>query len=185
MPQARKNFIHYVAFLRGINVGGHASIKMVDLKTAFERMGFQDVRTVLASGNVIFAASQADEKVLSAEIETELQKAFKKRICVVLRKWDDLAQLRSSAPFKGIEAGPGIRLYVSFLSQGTKKPSLRIPYATPQKELRILNVSATEVFSVVDLEQGMGTPEAMAIIEKEFGSDLTTRNWNTVLKTLG
>jgi hypothetical protein len=40
------------------------------------------------------------------------------------------------------------------------------------------------VFSVVDLEKGLGTPEAMALIEREFGSNITTRNWNTVLKVL-
>lgn len=44
----------YVAFLRGINVGGHAVIRMSELQRAFEGLGFENVRTVLASGNVIF-----------------------------------------------------------------------------------------------------------------------------------
>jgi uncharacterized protein (DUF1697 family) len=184
MPQARKNNSLYVAFLRGINVGGHASIKMADLKAVFEKMGFQDVRTVLASGNVIFAAQQTNEKMFGAEIESGLKKTFKRNISILLRSRDHLEQLRASEPFKKIENTPGIRLYVSFLSQGAKKPSIKIPYATPRNEVRILGATATEVFSVVDLENGMGTPQAMAILEKKFGSKLTTRNWNTVLKVL-
>ncbi|MCX6556267.1 MAG: DUF1697 domain-containing protein [Candidatus Aminicenantes bacterium] len=184
MPQVGKNNSRYVAFLRGINVGGHAAIKMTDLKAAFEKMGFDDVRTVLASGNVIFAARQADEKALRAEIESGLKKAFRRDISVLLRNRDDLRQLRSSEPFKGIEALPGVQLYVTFLADGAKRPELKIPYATSRQELRILRATLTEVFSVVDLEKGLGTPEAMAILEKEFGSNLTTRNWNTILKVL-
>lgn len=182
MAQAGKTNPRYVVFLRGINVGGHAVIKMADLKAAFEKMGFGGVKTVLASGNVIFAARPSDEKALTAEIETGLAKAFKRNISVLLRSLDHLVQLRWSEPFKGIEPAPGIRLYVTFLSRGARKPAISIPYAAPGKGLRILRATATEVFSVVDLEKGKGTPEAMALLEKEFGSDLTTRNWNTVLK---
>ena len=50
--------ITYVAFLLGINVGGHRKIKMSDLRTLFEKMGFSNVKTVLASGNVIPIANQ-------------------------------------------------------------------------------------------------------------------------------
>jgi uncharacterized protein (DUF1697 family) len=176
--------IPYVAFLRGINMGGHAPIKMADLKAAFERMGFQDVRTVLASGNVLFKSRHAEEKALTVEIEVGLNEAFKRDIGVLLRTRDHLERLRSSEPFRGIGVTPGIRLYVTFLSEKAKKPVLKVPYAAPGKEFRILNATATEVFLVVDLERGMGTPEAMAMLEKEFGSNLTTRNWNTVLKIL-
>ncbi|MDD8012128.1 MAG: DUF1697 domain-containing protein [Acidobacteriota bacterium] len=58
--------IPYVAILRGINVGGHAVIKMPVLKAAFEKMGCEDVRTVLASGNMVFAAWQARRCSLSS-----------------------------------------------------------------------------------------------------------------------
>lgn len=184
MPQARKNNFQYVAFLRGINVGGHASIKMSDLKAAFERMGFRDVRTVLASGNVIFETVKKEPALLARELEAGLKKAHELDVNAIVRSLDDLKKLQSSDPFKGIEATPGIRYYVTFLSEGAKSPAIKIPYAAPHKGMRILHATATEVFSIVDLEKGMGTTEAMAILEKEFGSKLTTRNWNTVLKVL-
>jgi uncharacterized protein (DUF1697 family) len=184
MAQASSNYFHYVAFLRGVNIGGHAAIRMIDLKAAFERMGFDGVKTVLASGNVVFATPQADEKELRAEIESGLRKVFKRDIYVLLRNRNDLIKLRSSEPFKGIGALPEVQLYVTFLSEGAKTPTVKIPYATLRNELRIIGATATEVFSVVHLGKGMGTPELMAILEKEFGSGLTTRNWNTVLKLL-
>lgn len=184
MGLARKTNFQYVAFLRGINVGGHAAITMAGLKAVFEKLGFSNVRTVLASGNVVFEAPLADEKGLRVEIESGLKKAFKRKVHVLLRRRDDLVKLRSAGPFKRIGASPDVQLYVTFLDDGAKTPAIKIPYATPGNELRIIGATASEVFSVVSLGKGMGTPELMAILEKEFGSDLTTRNWNTVLKAL-
>ena len=73
---------------------------------------------------------------------------------------------------------------MTFLGEKPHPRAISLPYATPQGEFRILSATPTEVFSVLDLSQGKGTPEAMAIIEKEFGANVTTRNWNTVLKAL-
>ena len=180
----RNDSCQYVAFLRGINVGGHVLIKMIDLKKAFEKMGFENVRTLLASGNVVFESEQTDKKALTAEIESLLKKAFEKDISVILRSLDDLKKLQSSEPFKGIKMTPSIRLYVTFLSEKARPHTIPIPYTTLQKEFRILHATPMEVFSVLDLSIGKGTPDAMNILEKEFGSNVTTRNWNTVLKVL-
>ncbi len=174
----------YLAFLRGINVGGNAVIKMADLKKAFEQMGFRNVRTLLASGNVIFEADHADRKVLAEEMEAALKKSFSKDISVMVRSMDDLKKLQSLEPFKGIKATPDTRLYVTFLPGKAKPRTITIPFATPQKEFRILHATSLEVFSVLDLSKGKGTTEAMNILEKEYGKGVTTRNWNTVLKAL-
>lgn len=179
-----ENIFCYVAFLRGINVGGNTAIKMADLKAAFEKIGFRDVRTVLASGNVIFSTISKDPKMLAKEIETGLKKTFGKDIGVIVRSSDDLKKLQSSDPFKGIKVTPSTRLYVTFLSEKPRPRTIGIPYSTPEGEFRILQATCGEVFRVVDLLKGKGTPEAMLILEREFGSRLTTRNWNTVLKVL-
>ncbi len=185
MKKMNKNDSYqYVAFLRGINVGGHVLIKMIDLKKAFEKMGFENVRTLLASGNVVFESEQTDKKALTTEIESLLKKAFEKDISVILRSLDDLKKLQSSEPFKGIKVTPSIRLYVTFLSEKARLHTITIPYTTLQKEFRILHATHMEVFSVLDLSIGKGTPDAMNILEKEFGSNVTTRNWNTILKVV-
>jgi uncharacterized protein (DUF1697 family) len=177
--------ILYAAFLRGINVGGHAPITMADLKTVFEGLGFKNVETMLASGNVVFETKRADQKALRSQIEAGLKKSFKKDIGVLLRRVDDLKKLRASEPFRGITAGPGIRFYITFLSEKTGPRATALSFAAPGKELRLLRTTPMEVFSVVDLSGGKGTTEAMARMEKEFGPRVTTRNWNTILKILG
>jgi uncharacterized protein (DUF1697 family) len=174
----------YVAFLRGINVGGHAVVKMTDLRAAFAKMGFEDVRTVLASGNVVFAAPAADEPSLSRKIASGLKTLLQSDVSVALRSLDDLARLRAADPFRGIRMTPDIRLYVTFRAQPAAASPAALPAVIPQGGFRVVSATATEVFSVLDLSLGTGTPEAMGLIEKAFGANVTTRNWNTVLKML-
>ena len=178
--------IRYVAFLRGINVGGRALVKMADLKKAFEEMGFGYVRTLLASGNVLFESGPMARKAIAEKIGSGLKRLLKKdvgELCLA-RPGSILEKIRSSEPFRGIEVTPSTRLYVTFLAEKSRPRAISLPYASPRGELRILRATPTEVFSVVDLAGGKGTPEAMAMIEKEFGANVTTRNWNTVLKVL-
>lgn len=84
-------------------------------------------------------------------------------------------------PFKNISVTPETRLYVTFLL-GKPKHNLQIPYESHEKDFKILSVSNGEVISVLTLSPKRRTPEAMTIIEKEFGKNVTTRNWNTVVK---
>jgi len=178
------NTISYVAFLRGINVSGKTRIKMADLKNVFESMGFTNVRTLLASGNVIFDSEDENEKFLTEKIESGLKKVFKRDIAVILRDIDHLKKLQSSKPFEGIEVTPDIRMYATFFSKKTQPRTITVPYTSPQKGFNILNSTSMEVFSTVDISKGRGTPELMNFLEKEYGSNLTTRSWGTVLKLL-
>jgi uncharacterized protein (DUF1697 family) len=176
--------MRYAAFLRGINVGGNVIIKMADLKTAFERMGFGQARTILASGNILFESQRRNSQAIAEEIAAGLKTAFGRDIGAIVRSIDALRRLETSKPFEGIKVTPKVRLYVTFLSARRKANTIAIPYASPQEDLRILGATETELFSVLDLAKGGGTPEAMRIIGKEFGNKVTTRNWNTVLKML-
>jgi uncharacterized protein (DUF1697 family) len=178
------NTIHYVAFLRGINVSGKTRIKMADLKDTFESMGFKNIRTVLASGNVIFDSEYENENFLVEKIESGLKKVFKRDIAVILRSIGHLKNLQSLKPFEGIEVTPDIRMYVTFFSKKARPRSITVPYTSPQKGFTILNSTSMEVFSTVDISKGRGTPELMNFFEKEYGSNLTTRSWGTVLKLL-
>jgi uncharacterized protein (DUF1697 family) len=179
-----KTNYQYVVFLRGINLGGSNRIKMAELKESFQKMGFQNVRTVLATGNVIFESENNDKKLLTKEIESGLNKALNKDISVIMRKWDDIKNLQLMEPFKGIKVTPDIRFYVTFLPEKAESHTITIPYTSPQNEFKILQSTPMEIFSVLDLSKGKGTTELMNILQKEYGSRITTRNWNTVLKVL-
>jgi uncharacterized protein (DUF1697 family) len=173
----------FAAFLRGINVGGNKLIKMEDLKKCFASAGFKNVKTILASGNVLFESSNSDEDVLAKKIADKLKSELGHDVGIQIRSIDEIQKLADRDPFKKIKVTPETRLYVTFLPEKPKS-KLKIPYASPEKDFRILEVTNREICSVVDLNLGRGTVEAMSILDKEFGKNITTRNWNTVGKIL-
>ena len=95
----------YVALLRGINVGGNNIIKMADLKLAFEKMGFKDVRTYIQSGNVIFSTSSKDVRTVEKKIEQGLSKTFGYSATVVVVSHKELQEVVKKAP-KGFGMEP-------------------------------------------------------------------------------
>jgi uncharacterized protein (DUF1697 family) len=68
--------VRYVALLRGINVGGRTLVKMADLKTCFENLGFDRVSTYIASGNVLFDSDEEDAAKLATTIEGAIEQRF-------------------------------------------------------------------------------------------------------------
>lgn len=172
----------YVAFLRGINVGGNNMISMDKLSRAFESWGFASVRTILASGNVLFETGRAGEG-LAQTIEKNIEKSFGLDGSVILRTVDDIQNMAKADPFKGIVVTPQTRLYVTFLTEKSRS-SLKVPYESQDKDFRILGVTDGEVFSVLTLSRDRRTVDAMKILETEFGKKVTTRNWNTIGRIL-
>jgi len=180
---AEKKQIAYAAFLRGINVGGHKLVKMDALKKAFESLGFTNVQTLLASGNVIFQAPPMSASVLTKQLEEKLKKTFGFEISVLIRSIKELQRLDKTKPFAGVKVTPQTRLFVTFL---TEKPasSLKIPYVSPGGNFKILRASKREVCSVLtitNLRRGM---QFMAILDREFGRMITTRSWSTITRIL-
>jgi uncharacterized protein (DUF1697 family) len=175
------NSITYAAFLRGINVGGHMQIKMADLVKLFESLGFENVRTLLNSGNIIFDSSEVDENKLTKIIVEGIEKFADYKIIVMLRSIDDIKKIIKLDPFKNITVTKDTRLYASFLAQESDS-QIKLPFFSEQKDLYILSKTSREVFYLVDLSKSGKTTEAMKIMEKEFGKASTTRNWNTVKK---
>lgn len=149
-----------VAFLRGINVGGHHKVPMAVLRDEMTAMGFGSVRTLLNSGNVIFESDETNLPALEQRVETRLQAAFGFPIPVLIRMSASMVDLVESDPFKDIEIHADIRLYITFTRSGDNIPS------------------------VLDLRDTQTTKE-MEQLEKRLGKDITTRNWNTIVKMVG
>ena len=168
----------YAAFLRGINVRGYKLIKMSDLAHQFESLGLTNVKTVLASGNVIFESPETDGAVLTRSIESRLCEALGYEVKVILRTISELQALVSLDPFKRIVLAPGVRLHMTFLADEANS-ALPLPHASPNG-FEIIQKTTREVFSVV-LPEGR-TVDLMTFVEKEFGKASTTRTWNAVQK---
>ena len=170
----------YVALLRGINVGGNKKVQMSDLKKAFVKIGLRNIKTILASGNVIFESELESIDKLIIEISKMLEHTFKFPIRIMLMKFCDIEKLIALNPYKAIKVTPQTRLYTTFLSEKHKN-KLGVNYISHDKSFKIISVTDNTVFSVLDLSIS-NTPEAMNALEKIYGQNITTRNWNTVLK---
>ena len=171
----------YAAFLRGINVGGHKKIKMADLRRAFASWGFQDTKTVLASGNVAFSFDETQCDALVSYIEDKIERTFGFDVQVAVRTMVSIRDLVTASPFRDIDVTPRTRLYVTFLSPDSPR-GLKAPYESLNLDFQVLEVSAHEVYSVLTLSSGGGTIKSMEVLEKAFGKRITTRNWNTIVK---
>jgi uncharacterized protein (DUF1697 family) len=88
----------YLALLRGVNVGGKNLVKMADVRAAFDEMGFVDVATYIASGNVLFRAPRQRREELAARIESELTRRFGIELKVVLLTEAQLRAVVEDAP---------------------------------------------------------------------------------------
>jgi len=174
--------MRYVAFLRGINVGKRR-VKNDALGKVFTGLGFENVKILIASGNVLFDAEATSESTLTKTVEHALEKALGFDVSVMLRSIPELQAMLDRDPFKGVEVTKQTRLYVTLLAEKTKS-TLKLPYASEDGRFRILSRSDREVYSVLALEEGARTVDLMAILEKEYGKGATTRNWNTIQKAV-
>ncbi len=171
----------YVAFLRGINVGGTSVIKMAELRKAFESLGFTQVKTVLASGNVIFEAPRKAASMLVRDIQHGVGQRMGRDITAIVRPLEDLRKLAESGPFEGMESKPGDRLFVTLVSRVAPEAK---NHEVSGRGFEILSYSDGIICSVLHEEPGVGAVQLMSAIEREFGSNVTTRSWETMQKIL-
>ncbi|NJL15352.1 MAG: DUF1697 domain-containing protein [Microscillaceae bacterium] len=169
-----------IAFLRGINIGSHYKVPMALLKEEMIKLGFSKVHTFLNTGNIVFASEQARSDTLNTLLETHLQKVFGFSIPVMLRTEEEITALVQANPFREVLMHPALRCYVSFLKYEVPTEAAT-SWQSPDQSFRVLSIREKAIFSVLDLRLSQ-TPKGMDALEKRFGKDITTRNWNTLLK---
>lgn len=153
------------------------NLKMPALQAALEEDGFTEVKTLLSSGNVVFSGRRASDTAIEKKIETTIEKNVGKRFGVIVRSIDELQALIDADPYRVYRVPAGSKRVVTFLRKEPDK-SLKLPPA--RDGARIWGVRGREVLSsYVVSDKG---PVFMALIEKTFGKDVTTRTWDTVLK---
>ena len=157
----------YIALLRAVNVGGTGKLPMADLRALCEKAGFRDVRTYIASGNVVFSSDLTAPKAL-VTLESALAKRLGIATQVLIRTADELEAVIAANPFP--EAEPN-RLIVVFLSK--EEPLSAIDdWKIPGGE-RIALVGR-ELF--IHYTDGMGQSK----LKVPFADQGTGRNLNTV-----
>lgn len=147
--------MRYVALLRGI-MPTNPNMKGEKLREVFERLGFTNVRTVIASGNVVFDSLSKNPAALEKKIEAALLKQLGFSSATMIRSQKEIEALVARNPFKGIKDEKPNYLIVTFFKDRQK-----------------------ELCTVLNLNQN-GTPEFMTNIKKKHGKALTTRTWKTI-----
>jgi uncharacterized protein (DUF1697 family) len=113
-------------------------------------------------------------------ISSHLEKVFGFKIPTLVVTSDDIQNLKAENPFSSISVTKDIRLYLSFLKE-VPGEVLILPWSSEDGAFRIIAIINKVICSILDLSI-TGTIEAMAKLEKTYGKDLTTRNWNTLIR---
>ncbi len=169
----------HAALLRGINVGGKNMLPMKDLAAMFVDVGCRDVITYIQSGNVVFSASAAVLKKLSADITSRIGDKFGHKVPVILRSHEQLAAVVHGNPF--LRAGDDQKLlYVAFLAHTPTADAVAKldPDRSPPDCFAVIG---SDIF--LSLRNGAAkTKLTNAWMDSKLSTISTARNWATVLK---
>jgi uncharacterized protein (DUF1697 family) len=166
--------LRFVAFLRGVSP---LNAKMPELKAAFEFAGFSNVRTVLSSGNVAFDSAAAQLHTLEQQAEAAMSACLGHSFYAIVRPTAYLTKLLTDDVYTRHGIPSAAKRVVSFLREPIV-PRVALPLA--QDHASVFYLSGTEVFTAyIPTEKG---PVFMQLIERAFGTHVTTRTLDTVAK---
>lgn len=166
----------YVALLRGINVGGNSLIKMDALKAAFEKTGHTNVRTLIASGNVIFDSDEKNQEKLAKTLEEAVMKTFNvsSRVLVLSEKEMKTVLAEIPASWKKVN---DLRMYVCFIFP-TMKPK-DAAHEVPVKDgIDVVDVGKNVLYLSTKM-QGITKSGLSKMVGTKMYKEMTMRNFNT------
>ncbi|HET7567184.1 MAG TPA: DUF1697 domain-containing protein [Gaiellaceae bacterium] len=109
--------MRYLALLRGVNVGGSAAIRMADLRDCAAGLGFEEVATYIASGNLLFRSRERSATRLESQLETAIRDRFGFPVSVVVRSGAEVRRIVERIPAHWLDAAE-LRVTVAFLLRG-------------------------------------------------------------------
>lgn len=165
-----------VAFLRGINVGGHI-VRKEKLRETFTSLGFQNVTTYKQSGNVIFESSNTDAQELKKRMEDRLRLVLGFDATVQLRTMEQLRSIIEEEPFKN-QNQEGTSFLVTMLPSVQATLPLQFPLTIPKSTAQVISGRGSEVFSVTHGGGEGALPNPF--IESKLKLKATTRNMNII-----
>lgn len=168
----------YIALLRGINVGGKNSLPMKELVSILETQGFEDIRTYIQSGNVVFRSKRKCSRGTATKITMAIEDNFGFGPDVLLLEAAELRRAAKENPFK---AEDGKTLHFFFLAAVPGEPDLaKLESLKAQSERYKLDGPVLYLHA----PDGIARSKLVANMERALGEAATGRNWNTVSKLL-
>jgi uncharacterized protein (DUF1697 family) len=162
----------YVAFLRAVNVGGTGKLPMAELRAICESIGFTEVRTYIASGNVVFK-SQLDAAAVKRALERSLETYAGKPVGVLVRTGAQLADVLAGNPFKSAAPNRTVAIFLD-----APPPADALAKASGQQDEEIA-LGTREIY--VHYGSGM----ARSKLKIPAASAGTARNMNTIATLVG
>jgi uncharacterized protein (DUF1697 family) len=164
----------FVAFLRGVLP---TNAKMPELKAAFESAGFHNVRTILGTGNVAFDAPAGHEADIEDLAERAMAETLGRTFFTIVRSSEHLQGLAATDVYN-VAGIPGeAKRVISFMRIPV---SPRVPLPLAEDQASVFSVCGREVFSAyIPSPKG---PVFMSLIARAFGTEVTTRTFETVVK---
>ena len=170
--------MRYVALLRGINVGGNTIIKMADLKECVAALGHDDVRTYIASGNVLFESRERSGAKLDAQLERAIEQQFSLSVRVVVRSARELQRIAERVPEDWLDA-PDLRVTVAFLLRGHDAHAVARTL-TPKPEIdEVVTAPGALIWAI---RRDAITRTGLKLVGTPIYKQMTLRNLNTTLK---
>ncbi|PTY38454.1 hypothetical protein BGP77_12145 [Saccharospirillum sp. MSK14-1] len=170
----------WIAFFRGINVGGRNSLPMKQLKALLTELGAQNIRTYIQSGNAVFEHPAGDATDLAEQIGLAVQQAHGFKPEILLLTQTELEAAIAANPYPQAKDEPkSVQLF--FLATPAVDPRLN--------ELAELK-SNSEDFTLIDqvfylfAPDGIGRSKLAERVERKLGVATTARNWRTVTKVV-
>lgn len=167
----------HVAFIRGINVGGHNLVRMQDLRAGLADAGFKNVTTYKQSGNVVFDPVGKNTKAMCAKIEGVLASLCGVEIMATVREIAEIQKIVQLNPFQNI-AEPTVKTYVSLLL-GDPATKPKFPLRSPKGEVEVLLLKHGAAFLILRPLKGRYTDPNL-FLKSALGVSGTVRNWNTL-----
>jgi uncharacterized protein (DUF1697 family) len=168
----------YVSMLRGINVGGNKLVKMDKLRHAVEALGFEQVKTYIQSGNVVFKGAKQSSDKVSKQIEECILKNFGFPVSVISRTLDEIAEIVENNPLLKRSSIDPEKLHVVFLSKAPSAAALK-----KLAEVTKLPDQSCCVGKEVYLYLPNGVSQSSlwkTPLDRVLSVNVTTRNWKTV-----
>ncbi|HEY0004780.1 MAG TPA: DUF1697 domain-containing protein [Pyrinomonadaceae bacterium] len=166
-----------IAFLRAINVGGH-NVKMDHLRQLFESLGFSNVETFIASGNVVFETTSKNTALLERRIEKRLREALGYEVATFIRTDAEVAAIAAYRPFSQSEMDAALALNIAFVADTLDDNSKRKLLAL-RTELDDFHVNGREIYWLRRRRQSEST-FSNAFLEKTLGRRATFRGARTL-----
>lgn len=167
----------WIALIRAIGGATHGKMSMAHLREGCSAAGLADVKTVLATGNVIFASDKTEAEISAILDRVIAAHGLKNE--VFLRRPDALRTSLAANPFPEAAAERPSRMLISFMKRGATANEITAAcaYAGPER----IALIGRDAF--IDYADDIGTSKLTPVrLEKLLGQSGTARNWNTVLK---